>query len=84
MVTYIKILVLLFADDTVIFATHKENLHVALNVFEHYCDQWNLTVNISKTKIMIFSGGRIPAHLHFYFKDIEVEKVSEYKYLGIF
>ena len=81
MLTYLKILVLLFADDTVIFATNKDDLQVALNVFEHYCDQWKLTVNISKTKIMIFSGGRMPAHLHFYFKGIEVVIVSEYKHL---
>ena len=39
MMTYLKILVLLFADDTVIFATNKDDLQVALNVFEHYCDQ---------------------------------------------
>ena len=33
---------------------------------------------------MIFSGGRPPANLHFYFKGTEVEIVSGYKYLGIF
>ena len=84
MFIYIKLLILLFADDTVIFATNKEELQVALNVFEQYCDKWRLTVNISKTKIMIFSGGRPPANLHFYFKGIEIEIVSEFKYLGIF
>ena len=84
MFTYIKMIILLFADDTVIFATNKEDLQVALNVFENYCDQWKLTVNIAKTKIMVFSGGRIQANLHFYFKGSEVEIVSEYKYLGIF
>ena len=36
---YIKLLMLLFADDTVIFATNKEDLQVALNVFEQYCDK---------------------------------------------
>ena len=48
MFIYIKLLILLFADDTVIFATNKEELQVALNVFEQYCDKWRLTVNISK------------------------------------
>ena len=77
MLTYLKILVLLFADDTVIFATNKDDLQVALNVFEHYCDQWkHLTVNISKTKIMIFSGGRIPAHLHFISKVWKSKKLA--------
>ena len=84
MFIFIKLLILLFADDTVIFATNKEELQVALNVFEQYCDKWRLTVNISKTKIIIFSGGIPPANLHFYFKGIEIEIVSEFKYLGIF
>ena len=40
MFMYIKLLnMLLFADDTVIFATNKEDLQVALNVFEQYCDK---------------------------------------------
>ena len=42
MLTFLKILVLLFADDTVIFATNKDDLQVALNVFERYCDLWKL------------------------------------------
>ena len=51
MFIYIKLFILLFADDTVIFATNKEDLQVALNVFEQYCDKWRLTVNISKRKL---------------------------------
>lgn len=81
---FIKILILLFADDTVIFGNTKENLQTALYVFEKYCDKWKLTVNESKTKIMVFSGGRLPNDLRFYYKDFELEVVDEYKYLGIF
>ena len=81
---FLKIIVLLFADDTVIFGNTKENLQFALNVFEKYCDDWKLTVNISKTKVMIFSGGRVPKNLKFYFKGNELQIVNEYKYLGIF
>ena len=55
-----------------------------LNLIEQYCDQWELTVDISKTKILIFSSGRHARNLHFLFKGKEVDIVSEYKYLGIY
>ena len=55
-----------------------------LNLFEQYCNQWELTVNISITKILIFSSGRHAQNFHFLFKGKEVEIVSEYKYLGIY
>ena len=80
---YIKILILLFADDTVLFGNSEEDLQFALNKFENYCDIWRLTVNTSKTKVMIFSKGRLPRNLKFYFKTEEIEIVNEYKYLGI-
>ena len=81
---YIKLLVLLFADDTIIFGNNKEDLQLALDVFEKYCTEWKLTVNISKTKIVVFSGGRLPKNLKFLFKGSELEIVKEYKYLGVF
>ena len=81
---YIKILILLFAYDTVLFGNSKEDLPFALNKFENYCDIWRLTVNTSKTKVMIFSKGRLPRNQKFYFKNEEIEIVNKYKYLGIF
>ena len=61
-------LILLFADDMVLFGNSKEDLQFALNKFENYCDKWRLTVNTSKTKVMIFSiRKRLPLygpHLH--------------------
>ena len=70
---YIKILVLLFADDTVFFGSSKEYLQFALDKFENFCDKWRLTVNTSKTKVIIFSKGRPPKNVKFYFKNEEIE-----------
>ena len=55
-----------------------------LNLFENYCDEWQLTVNVSKTKILIFTSGRYARNLNFFFKGNELELANEYKYLGIF
>ena len=81
---FYKLLILLYADDTVIFSDDASELQKALNVFQEYCTKWKLTVNVTKTKILIISKGRPRNNLHFYFNNSELEIVSEYKYLGIF
>ena len=82
--SFIKVLILLFADDTVLFANNNNDLQIMLNIFEKYCEDWKLTVNVSKTKILIFSSDRSAQTFHFYFKGIEIDIVTEYKYLGIY
>ena len=67
---FLRIFVLLFADDTVLFSNTKEDLQRTLNIFENYCTAWKLSVHTSKTKVMIFSGGRLAKDQKFYFKDI--------------
>ena len=55
-----KLFLLLFADDITIFAETAEGLQIGLVILESYCNRWKLTVNIEKTKIMVFrkGGGR--------------------------
>ena len=49
-----------------------------------YCNKWNLEVNISKTKIMVFNkSGRILTKYNFHFRTTCVEAVRRYVYLGI-
>ena len=45
---FCKLLLLLYADDTVISSESAEELRNALNVFQEYCKTWKLTVNITK------------------------------------
>ena len=79
---YLKILILLYADDTVLFSNTASDLQCSLNNFRLYCETWKLTVNISKTKIVIFSSGR-RRPCRFYFGNDTIEITKEYKYLGI-
>ena len=46
---YLKLFVLLYADDTVIMAESREDLQAQLNVFGEYCQKWKLKVNAEKT-----------------------------------
>ena len=57
----ITIYLLLFADDVVIISDSKEGLQSSLSQLESYCKKWKLTVNVSKTKVVIFQkGGHFP------------------------
>ena len=53
----LQIFMLLYADDIVIFANNQEQLQNSLNLMHQYCNRWKLTINISKTKVMISRKG---------------------------
>ena len=51
---------------------------------KNYCDRWKLTVNATKTKVMIFmKGGRVNRNIRFIYKENVLEIVSKFTYLGI-
>ena len=56
----INIFLLMYADDRVLNAETPEGLQTMLNSLYSYLNDWNLTVNTDKTKIVVFkNGGRI-------------------------
>ena len=80
----LKIFMLLYADDIVIFANTQEELQNSLDLMLQYCTRWKLTINISKTKVMVFrKGGTLPRNLGFYYNGVPLEIVKDFKYLGI-
>ena len=82
MYIFLKVFVLLYADDTVIIAESAEDLQNALTAYASYCETWKLLVNSSKTKIVIFSKGRFQNY-NFVLNNETLEIVKEFKYLGI-
>ena len=66
---YFKLYLLLYADDTVIFAESPEQLQLALDAMLRYCNLWKLSVNTSKTKIVIFSRGKTRNYPEFSFNN---------------
>ena len=60
----VKLFLLLYADDIVLFAHSPDELQSLLETLQNYCIRWKLTVNTSKTKIVIFrKGDRLPRDL---------------------
>ena len=45
---------LLFADDLLILSETKKGLQHSLNNLSNYCDNWQLAINVNKSKSMIF------------------------------
>ena len=51
---FMKLIVLLYADDTVIMASSETDLQCSLNRFEEYCWTWMLNINTEKTKVVVW------------------------------
>jgi hypothetical protein len=54
---YLKLFIILYADDTVILSESESDLQAQLDAFHEYCLTWKLKDNIDKTKIVIFGSG---------------------------
>ena len=79
---FFKMYVLLYADDTIVMAESAEELQKALDAIKTYCTLWKLTVNTSKTKVVIFSRGKVRRKPIFKFGDDPLEICDDYIYLG--
>ena len=77
---FFKMFILMYADDTVLFANTNHDLQYTLNKYTEYCKMWKLNVNITKTKIMYF--GRKDSY-NFSMNNENVEIVNNFKYLGV-
>ena len=79
----VLISILLFVDDIVLLSSSPEGLQRQLDALALFCELRKLTVNLSKTKVMIFNGIKKSSDFHFLFKGEEVEITSTYTYLGV-
>ena len=80
--TYIRLYVLLYADDTIILAESANELQLALDALSDYCRTWKMKVNIDKTKIIRFSKRKSKNIINFNFNGDTIETVDSYVYLG--
>ena len=80
----LELFLLLYADDIVLLSETETGLQQGLDLLEQYCDKWKLTVNINKTKIMVFrKGGVLRRNMCFKYKTENIEIVSKFTYLGV-
>ena len=74
---FLRLYVLLYADDPIILAESAEELQAILTAVHNYCELWKLSVNTSKTKIVNFSRGRVRKYPVFMFGNNPLEVVDD-------
>ena len=77
------LILLLFADDMVLFSHSRQGLQRGLDRLYNYCVDWGLIVNTQKTKCLVFrKGGKRNAQDVWFYNDEPLETVQTFKYLG--
>lgn len=80
-----------FADDTAIYSTHRNPQTAAGKVQQHatafaqYCKTWRISLNKSKTELIVFSRNTIHNYLQnpFLVDNVEIAPAESVKYLGV-
>jgi len=80
----IHIKLLMYADDIILLAESPTELQKMIDELYAYCQQWNLTVNTEKSKIMVFKkhSRRQRADECWLYNGEPLEVVKQFKYLG--
>ena len=79
----LRLFTLLYADDTILLSESAADLQSMVDILHNYCQQWHLTVNIDKTKVVVFSRGKIRNLPLITYGDKTIEVVYSYNYLGV-
>ena len=80
--TFLHLFLLLYADDTTLLAETEKDMQKSLDCLKDYCDISGLSINVEKTKVVVFSRGKIRNLPCLTFNGSNLQCVFEYKYLG--
>ena len=78
-----KVPILLYADDVVLLSQSPSGLQKRLNVLQLFCAEKLLTVNMSRTQVVIFNNFRHSHSDSFLYSHQQLQIVEQYTYLGI-
>ena len=74
---------MLYANNTTICSESANGLQQASDALSDYCDKWSLRVNVGKTKVVVFSRGKIRKMPAIKYKERSLEVVFECQHLGV-
>ena len=74
---------LLYADDLVLLSSSAQGLQSKIDKLHQYCGDWCLSINSSKTKVLVFNKAGRHIKQKFTYSDSLIDCVQSYKYLGI-
>ena len=81
-INHFQMFMLFFTDDTVLFANTLEELQILMDNLNEYCYKWNISVNIRKTKSMVFKSGNRRENLNLQYDGSRLETVNTVTCLG--
>ena len=76
-----RVILLMFADDILLWGESQEELQLQLNTLHDYCCKWQLEVSVPKTKILLSPQAKLSTPL--LYNGAEVEVVHSHPYLGV-
>ncbi|BES91195.1 Reverse transcriptase (RNA-dependent DNA polymerase) [Nesidiocoris tenuis] len=75
---------LIFADDLVVLADSVPDAQRKVNILQEYCRENSLSINVEKSKVLIFrGGGRAKKMKSIYCENVALEVVPSFQYLGV-
>ena len=80
-----KVPCLFWADDLLLISKSKQGLQKQIEIVDQYCSDWKLTLNVEKTKIVIFNkaGATLKKKEQIQYRGKNIRTVKHFKYLGI-
>ncbi len=79
----IQLLVVMYAEHTILIADSEENVQKAITCMEIYSGTWKLIVYETKTKVIICDKTKVKKHIKFIYIGVKLELVHNFKYLGL-
>ena len=78
-----KLNCLMYADDLILLSETPRGLQECLDKLQIYCNNWGLEVNITKSKVMIFSNSGRLLSTQFHLNNTPLTNTKNYTYLGV-
>ena len=80
----LSLFLLMYADDMVLLAESATELQRMLNALKIYTEKWSLSVNVGKTKVLVFRNrGSLQSDDVWFYDNVQIEIVEQFCYLGL-
>ena len=75
---------LFYADDLAIFSDTVFDMQKKIDLLYTFCEKWGLTVNLDKTKMIVFrNGGYLKSIEKWSYGGVNIDTATYYSYLGM-
>jgi hypothetical protein len=82
MLGQLAVRLLLYADDLVLMSHTPAGLQKQLDVLQAFCYERQLTMNVKKTKVVVFEARKSVCQA-FQYEGKAIEQLNSFKYLGV-